>query len=75
MVKYKNDYEFFHNRLKKLKLTNKEFADFLDISNTSLTKWKNKNRVPTYALVALKYIEIIKYNADFIREIDILCKK
>ncbi|ACM93730.1 putative transcriptional regulator [Nautilia profundicola AmH] len=52
----------FENILKKIKLTKQEFANFLDIDNTTISKWKNNKYIPKYAEIAIKYLLNLQKN-------------
>jgi len=52
-------FEELSKKLKKLKMSQKEFADYLGVSNTTISKWKAKNKAPKYAFIVMDYIEDI----------------
>ena len=57
-------FEKLNKKLKVLKITQKEFADYLGISNTTISKWKLKNKVPKYAFIIIECIEDIYIKAQ-----------
>ena len=52
-------FEELSEKLKKLKMSQKEFADYLGVSNTTISKWKAKNKASKYAFLVMDYIEDI----------------
>ena len=52
-------FEELNIKLKKINLTQKEFAEILGISKTTISKWKTKNKAPKYAFIVIDYLEDI----------------
>lgn len=75
MDSLKTDFSSFEEKMKQLDITQKEFANFLDINYTSIHKWKKKGSVPKYAAIALKYIESTKNDMEVMRGLKTLCRQ
>jgi DNA-binding transcriptional regulator YiaG len=63
------DFEIFEKILKQIGITKKEFANFLEINHTTITKWKMNKKIPKYAEIILNYLIEIKQKCDKLKEI------
>ena len=62
-------YEEFEKKLKKLGMTKKQFAKFLEINHTTITKWKINKKIPKYGEIIIDYLIEIKQNCNKLQEI------
>lgn len=51
-------YEDFLTKKDELKLSFKEFADIVGYTPDAIKKWKQKERIPKWADLVIKYLEI-----------------
>ncbi len=65
------EYIKFKEKLKKLNITQKKFAEIIEYNDSTIRKWSKKGEVPKFVEIILEYFEELKEKNEIAKKYNI----